>query len=58
MTGLFRCVLPALALLLLEACAAKDDWVCGGSYKSTVEMEKALGNQAPRATTPAATARY
>ena len=46
-----------ILIACLSGCATSDDFVCGGSYKSEAEMERAFGVK-PSAGSDAQTVRY
>jgi hypothetical protein len=36
-----------LAIVAITGCASRDDFVCGGSFKSQAEFERVYGKQPP-----------
>jgi hypothetical protein len=51
---LFRRLIAAIMTIALASCASDDAGLCGGAYKSEVEMQRTLGGAArpdPNATT-------
>ena len=49
----FRRLIAAIMTIALASCASDDAGLCGGAFKSEVEMQRALGHTAkPDPTAP------